>query len=662
MKADHLSFSRAATVCLLGLILQLGMGVILLIYGQIGADHTAQTSAYLILCGSIVWLSLAIVFDQHRRERIEAMEADSLSGLGGRAASVFDTNPDDLRVAARRLAWMHRFFLPAISIVLAGAYAGIGAWRIFSARELLEPDKFVLPAHRGWAMAIGLALAVIGFIFARFVSGMAKQPVWGNLRGGAAVAVGAAIMGLAIAVSHFVHFAGSDWLLRNMQVAAPAVMIFLGAEILLNLVLNLYRPRKPGEIPRPAIDSRVLAFVASPDRLAESIGGAISYQFGVDVTGSWAYQLISRSVLLLALVVAGVIWLLTCVDIIEPDQRALRVRNGRSEGEVGPGLYFKLPWPFETLDTFAATGLREQQLATQTPANKGPILWTNDHAVKEVFAIVQPTAAVAKTGEEPGGVRDIALVSIEVPLRYNIKDLSQFETFASPGTREGLIRAVARREILTHLAACNEDDVLGRRITDISLELRRRVQGKLDELKAGVNVVSVSIEGVHPEKNAARSFETIVDNLQKQQGALEQGRTQAIKSLTAAVGSVDLARTIVQEIDRKDAKDPPEAREARIEALIAKAGGSAGSMIARAKAERWQRHMQERGRAEAFGGQLAAYRAAPSLYKAQLYFASLRDLMKGARVYITPADVWPTIDLKDPDNTGNVLTAPSSDR
>lgn len=665
MKADYLSFSRAASVCLLGLLVQILMGVGLLVYAQVGRDHTAQTASYLILCGSAVWLSLAIVFDQHRRERIELMEADSLSGAGGRAASVFESNPDDLRVAARRLAWMYRFLLPAVSILLASAYIGIGLWRFWSAKEVFQPDRFVVPPLRGWAMALGLTMAVVGFIFARFVSGMAKQAVWSNLRGGAAAAVGAALMGLALAVAHFVQIAGSDWLLRHLQLVAPAVMVFLGAEILLNLLLNLYRPRKPGEIPRPAMDSRVLSFVASPDRLAESIGGAISYQFGVDVTSSWAYQLLSRSVLLLVLVVAGVIWLLTCVDIIEPDQRAIQVRNGRAVGEVGPGIYFKLPWPFETLDTFDATGIRDQQLATQTPANKGPILWTNDHAVQEVFAIVQPTASIARSGEDqPGAVRDIALVSIEVPIRYNIRDLSKFERFASDATRDGLIRAVARREILAHLASRNEDDVLGRRITEISRELRQRVQARLDALESGVNVISVNIEGVHPEKNAARSFETIVDNLQKQQGAMEQGRTQAIRTLTSAVGSVELARTIAKEIDnlrteRADAKASGE-QERKIEALIAKAGGLAGSMIARAKAERWQRYMQERGRAEAFAGQLEAYRAAPNLYKAQLYFGALKDLMKGARVYITPDDVWSTVDLKDVDSTGNVLTAPGN--
>lgn len=666
MKADHLSYSRAASVCVLGLVLQVVMGLTLLIYALIGRDHAAMSMALMVLTGTIVWLSLAIVFDQHRRERIEAMEAETLAG-GGAASSVFEQNPDDLRLAARRLAWMHAYLLPAASIILSAAYLSIGLTRFFAGRGLIDPEKFVLPQQRGWAVAIGLGLAVIGFIFARFVSGMAKQAVWGNLRGGAATAVGAAVLGLALAVGHFVQIAGSDVILRSLQVAAPGLMTFLGAEILLNLLLNLYRPRKQGEVPRPALDSRVLAFVASPDRLAESIGGAISYQFGVDVTRSWAYQLLSRSVLLLVLVGAGVVWLMTCLESVGPNERAIRVRNGANAGEVGPGLYFKLPWPLETFDTFDATTLRTEQLASAQPLNRGPILWTNDHGVTEVYAIVQPTAAVSRSEDTPGAVRDIALVVIELPLRYRVRDLDAYERFASDATRTSLLVATARREAVEYLATRNEDEVLGRALTEISRDLRARVQKRFDEMKTGVEVLSVNIEGVHPEKNAARSFELIVDNAQKQQGAIEQGRTIAIKRLTEAVGSVELARTITREIDAlramRDAQPPTDPteiakQEAAIEALVTKAGGKAGSMIAKARADRWRTHMLERGRAEAFAGQVAAYRAAPQVYKAQLYFQALRDLMKTARVYITPDDPTLTVDLKDISSTGNIFTDP----
>jgi len=296
MKADYLSFKRATSVALLGLAIQLGLGLALLVFSQLARDAASLTASLYILLGAAIWLSLAVVYDQHRRERIEAMEAESLAAISARQSAVFEENAEDLRVAAKRLAWMHRVLLPGISLALAAVLIGVGLWRFKGGQTLASADSVSLIAshYRNWAIALGIGAAVAGFIFARFVSGMAKQRVWANLRAGAAAAVGAALMGLAIVVSQFVVYAGSDAVARYLPAILPVVMIVLGGEIVLNFLLDIYRPRVPGEIPRPAFDSRILGFVAAPDKIAESIGGAINYQFGFNVTGSWFYQLLAR--------------------------------------------------------------------------------------------------------------------------------------------------------------------------------------------------------------------------------------------------------------------------------------------------------------------------------------------------------------------------------
>ena len=73
--------------------------------------------------------------------------------------------------------------------------------------------------------------------------------------------------------------------------AIPIFMFAVAAEIVINFVLNLYRPRLHGESPRPAFDSKTLSMFASPDSLVRSINEAINYQFGFDITSSWGYQL-----------------------------------------------------------------------------------------------------------------------------------------------------------------------------------------------------------------------------------------------------------------------------------------------------------------------------------------------------------------------------------
>jgi len=681
MKADYVAYSKAASVSLLGMVLQLGLGLALLLYSVIGNDHAAQSGAYLVLSGAAIWLALAAVFDQHRRERIEFMEQQTLQASGG-ASSAFETSAEDLRVAARRLNWMHSVLLPVSSVLLGVTLMVIGGFRLQAklAPGALDLDKFVAPQQKGWAIAIGVGLAVIGFVFARFVSGMAKQPVWANLRAGAGAIVGAAVVGIAIAAAHFAQTAGTERVLLYMQVVMPCLLIVLGAEMILNLLLNFYRPRKAGEVPRPAFDSRILSFIASPDRVAESIGGAISYQFGVDVTGSWAYRLLSKSAGALVLIGLGIVWLLTCFEVVEPDQRAIRVRLGEDHGEVGPGLYLKYPWPLEVFVT-ESTGVQEMlDLATPKGKTRGAILWTNDHQVAEVYAIVLPTtrttskaggagtpSAEPGTGESGEAVKDVAIVAVEIPLIYTVKDLAKFENFAAPGAREGLIKALAQRVVLGYLSTVTEDDLLGRQRPEISSELKKRIQATLDAAGAGVEVIVACVEGVHPpqQENAAKAFEKVTELEQNGIGYVEQGRTEAIRVLTEAVGSVELAQTISKEIDvlRPLPEGPSKlAQEEKIEALIRRAGGQAAAMLAGARADRWRTHMAARGRAEAYVAQVQAYRAAPEIYRATKYFEALADVMKNARVYIVNDDarygLRITNDLKDNEATIDALTAP----
>ncbi|HED53510.1 MAG TPA: hypothetical protein ENJ00_04845, partial [Phycisphaerales bacterium] len=313
-----------------------------------------MTASIFVLLGSGVWLTLAIIFDQHRRERIEAIEQENFAEQDLVGSNVFEDAGADLLVAARRLDSLYKYMLPAVSLAMGAALIGAGLLRFGGGDETViegmnrgVSGADVGTGSHGWAIAIGIGVAVIGFVFARFTSGMARAKVWENLRGGAVFSVGSALFGLAIAVAQFADLAGFDAPLRWLNPTLSVVMIVLGAEIFLNFALDIYRPRPAGEYPRPAFDSRLLGFVAAPDRIAESINDAINYQFGYEVTGSWFYKLLSRSFLWLVLFGGVSMWLLTSFAVIEPHQRGLLLVNGSPRGEeLGPGLHVKPPWPF----------------------------------------------------------------------------------------------------------------------------------------------------------------------------------------------------------------------------------------------------------------------------------------------------------------------------
>ncbi|MEL6739099.1 MAG: SPFH domain-containing protein [Planctomycetota bacterium] len=682
MNADYLSSRRAVSISLLGLAIQFGIAIVLVIYARYsGGDHAAVTAAASSAIGALVWFGLIVLYDQRRRERVEALEAESLATAESAAASAFENTGDELRVAARRLALVRKFFLPGLAVVAAASLLTTGIVRIGQGVERFDPDNFVEPRLGGWGIAIGLGIAFVGFVFARFVSGMAQQKAWGALRAGASQAVGAALIGLLLAVGLFVDMAAdSDWLLRALPVIFPAAMILGGAEIILNLILDAYRPRRAGEEPAPAFDSRLLGLVAAPDKIAENIGEALNYQFGVDVTGTWFYRLLSRSLAWLGLVAFIVAWGMSSLAVLQPHQRGIVLTFGevsqplfslgdRTETDIGPGLHVKLPWPISRVEipeyqsrdaagnetlVRTTTGVQLLTLGTSPPdEGDGPILWSEQHTVDESFLVVQSTREDVITGglrDDPDAATILSLLAVEVPVHYVVNDVQLYDQLAAPGERRRLLEAIGRQVVSRYVSALSVDQILATDRGSMADRLRSALTAEFDKLNGGagpgIEILFVGVAGVHPPRDVAPNFERVVQGRQNREAMIEAATTQQTRTLATVAGSVELAGRIVALLDEGEdrrvggAPDREVAElDLEVQRLLEEAGGEAGELLVNASADRWTRHMGERAKAAIFLGRLASYRAAPGIVRSGLYFDALGDALAESRVYLTPPDI-----------------------
>jgi regulator of protease activity HflC (stomatin/prohibitin superfamily) len=684
-QAPASAYARASRTSLLGLALQVVLGLALLIYAFLAKDRTAFSGATFVLLMGIPWIVLAMLFDQHRRERLEAMEEQAILSAG-QNASAFGDAAQELRVAHKRLAWMHRVLVPAISLILALALGGAGA-AFFTFHKKYVDENFV-QTHFGWALALGVILGVVGFIFARFIAGMSKVPHWSNLRGGAGSAVAASLVGVGLGVAHFAAYFNADLPARYLHLVYPSAMVLIGVEIILNILLGLYRPRSAGEMPRPALDSRLLSFIATPDRLAKSIGEALNYQFGFNVTDSWFYQLVARWLGVLACVGLVVVWLMTSLAIVQPNEQGMILRFGKPRTDtLQPGLYVKAPWPIDVLETIDATTVRSVQLASEPPKVTRSILWTNDHGVTETFFAVQPSDAAGPAAESimsglgpaapadaasglpagtPGAARteatarDLALVAAEVPLYYVVSDYAEFRNLVAPEHRDQFLRAIGRRELVEFLATQSVDGVLGERRAEIGRQIADRINKRLAQLNggkgAGVSVRYVALVGVHPPRETAGMFESVVQARQTRMTNLQAARTFADSELIKVAGSVETAQKIVGLLEqfqtageqaRNQAAGPAGAQEAakkaadlehRAAEILLAGKGTAADLLTEASAARWVRHMDARIPAERFASRLALFNASPKVYRAQIYFDTLKEVLGKSRVFIIADD------------------------
>lgn len=668
MRGDFHKYGRAAGLSILGAVLQAVMAGAMLVYAFLGGDPTALGVTLFMGIGIVAWVVLAIVFDQHRRERLEELESQAVAADRG-GTSAFEARADELKVAARRLASMQRWLVPTVGILMGLTLLALSIWRTpINFGSVTDPDHFgVSSLHPGWGIGLGLLIAFVGFIFARYISGLAKQPEWANLRAGSAFAVGGALLGLGLALGHFVDYIGPDTVLRWFNPLVWLFMGVIGAEFLLNFLLDLYRPRKAGEVRRPVFDSRLLGFVAAPDRIAKSISDAVNYQLGFDFTSGWFYQLLTRA--FWPLVVTGVVvtWGLSCLAVLQPHQMGTILRFGEPVREnVGPGLHFKLPWPIETVyvpeymerDTksgrlrvknLTATGVRTIELGTLTPTTGEAYMWTNDHIGAEVFQLVQSGGGSVSTGA--GSVTDLSMVSAEIPLRYAVDDVAKYDRLAPPEFRDELLRDVARREVTLFFQTVTLGQVLGKPTDGVGrIELSDQLRARIEKafasmnvgpggkpLGAGVKILSCEIVGSHPPKDhdVAMSYEKVIDAEQRYKARLDAASMDRIANLTKAAGSVENARALVAKIDEvnKASDRQKGVVQAELDALVDKAGGYAAQALASARAKRWDKHMSARGLAARHQGRIAVWAAAPRLFYASEYFDAIKTAMAEARVY-----------------------------
>lgn len=381
MRIDHHAYQRGTQVAGSGFLLQFVIGLALLIFSWVFQDTALLFASGFVLLGVLVWLGLVVIFHQHKLERLEALEEDELAAAREGTSSIFDAATDEMRVAARRLALMYRWLMPALSLLLAGLLILFAYLIRLRFREGADP--IAMSDQVGWTVALCLSVALVTFIFSRFVAGMAKLPAWQNLRGGAAYMVGTSLVMIAVATGAVFRVFDNDAVLTFVaQWVLSLVMAFLALEIVLNFILNIYRPRIAGETPRPAFDSRVLSLLAAPDSIVRSLNEAVDYQFGFDITSSWGYQLLLRSFVWLLALGAAVLVLLNTMVIVEPHQQAVKLSWGRIvSGPHGSGIMWKLPWPLQSAEVYDVASIREIDLTARQRGDfrrRDLHLWTQE--------------------------------------------------------------------------------------------------------------------------------------------------------------------------------------------------------------------------------------------------------------------------------------------
>jgi regulator of protease activity HflC (stomatin/prohibitin superfamily) len=656
---DPRVYQRATTAALAGLAIQVTL-VLATGLAALWADSQAVYAAgWHMLGGLPIWIVLALLYHQHETERAQRLAADKLADDPAASAAIFGNLGDDLEAARRRLDSLYRYGLPAVSLLVATYLLVAGGVLVSIRLRAVEAATPLAARCNPVGLLFALAgIAFVAFVGGRWLAGYARQRDWQLLRGGASYLMSCFVV-TAVVLAGVAAIAVADvaWPFEAMALVIPAVMVAIGLEILFTTLLESYRPRIPGEVPRPAFDSRVLGLLTAPESLGGVLADLISYQFGVEVSGSWLYRLLGSAITPLTLFGAACLLALSCVTIVGPDERGVRLRFGGMLGEpLAPGIHLKWPWPMETVEMHPVGQVQQLVVSSdltgrsqQAPAN----LWTNDSDRDSQLGQEDFLAAPANDGA------GVSLVSADVTVQYAVADLRTF-LMGSSDPRQAL-SAIALRAASQFFATHGIDALLATGRTAGGPALRAAIQAEADRTGLGLDVVGVAITSLHPPiGSVSRAFHAQIGAMQERETKIQRARREAVEQLARVAGSVDVSQSIDAEIRGLDALRTSgsaapaavAAAEARIDGLLATARGEAAEMLHAARAYRWRRAVGERADGERFAGELLAFQASPDYYRTRRFLEVLAEGLSSRRKFVIAGDAGDTpvfrMDFSDP--------------
>jgi membrane protease subunit HflK len=554
------------------------------------ANYESDDAAIVLMATGV--LVAAYSYFQMRlleRERLEKLELDELAKSKGSTA-MFTQDVESFPARHAREQF-EKWVVPAFTILLLVAQAGLAYWLWKGLGKTPGPQ---MAAPTIVMTFYGLA-ALVMFFLGKYSAGLAKLEGQQLLRPSASyLSLGAYLIGLAtisIAAS-MSNYPRVDYYLAR---ALCVILTLVAVENLLNLILEIYRPRRRGEQARVLYDSRLIGALSQPEEFFSTAAQALDYQFGFKVSETDFYRGMQRRLPLIILLQVGVLLLSTCVVFIEPSEEGLLERFGRPvEGRavLEPGFHPKLPWPIDAVHRYRTKEIQNFQVGFVPDPDKDKektILWTVAHYKEEFNLLVATGESETKTGQDQKSV-PASLLTVSIPIQFRINDVKKWALVNTDADK--LLEKLATREVVRYLVGVDLNEIMSSGRQAAAAALQKRIQARAQEFNLGVDILFVGLQDIHPPTSVAEAYQAVVGALQEKEAKIHAAEGYAL--YTNALG------------------------QARAHRIVDEAKAYHAGRVAGASAQ-----------AARFTNQLAAFNGSSVVYPARAYYHSLTMALSG---------------------------------
>lgn len=433
---------------------------------------------------------------------------------------------------------------------IGAATLWLGGW---SALVLLSIDQvwnLALPAGAvGLSASVGAALMLLlGFGLLVLERQLAQEnPTQWPEAGPLAQLVRVAIISLVLgALCLLFASEASLWPVR-LAVLIGILPGLVAIELLLRAVLSIFSPHRERLEPTLLARSFVADMLRWPPQPLLALQHELHNRFGIDLRQIWAFSYMRRAFLPVLALVAAVGWMLTGIHEIPLQGRGIYERFGKPVQVFGPGLHAGLPWPLGRVLNVEngvvhelATSVGDAAAPTQVEPAEGPApmsanrLWDASH-VNDKSQVIASSR---------GDQRSFQIVNMDVRFVYRIGLGDQDALAATYNNADvpTLIRSTASRILVHDFASRTLDGLLGADRVGLGEEIGRAVQGDLQRLDSGVEILATVVEAIHPPAGAANAYHSVQAAQIGAQALISRERGAAAEASNQAQLQASLAR------------------------------------------------------------------------------------------------------------------------
>lgn len=277
----------------------------------------------------------------------------------------------------------------------------------------------------------------------------------------------------------------------------------------------------------------------------------------------------------LPLILMGVViaWLLSGIYIVNPDEQGVVLRFGKYNRTVDPGPHYALPAPFESVYKPQVTQVLRSEVGFRSVGQSATFQQGQVRTIAEEASML--------TGDEN-------IVNVQFSVQYKISD--PVEYLFNVTAPAALVRNAAEAAMREVIGNSEIDSAITDGKLKIQSEATQLLQNILNRYGAGIQIIAVQLQDVHPPKEVIDAFKDV------------------------ASAREDKSRIVNQ-------------AEAYRNELLPRARGQAAAMRNEAEAYTATRVRNAEGEAARFDALREEYEKAPKVTKQRLYYETMEDIL-----------------------------------